>query len=142
MLDHPHENHGIICMQKINYITHFSNILQRNSKVAILHYLSMPGRTQYQFKKTFETYLEAKNQLYPSRFPWDIAKTLQTCHFRYFGHALLHTLRVILSSCRNFCAYLQSKNQLHTPCFSGDIAKICKLILGTLGMPGYTLPKW
>ena len=41
----------------------------------------------------------------------------------------------------NICVYLQAKNQLHPPCFYGDIAEICKLILGILGMPGYTHPK-
>ena len=40
----------------------------------------------------------------------------------------------------NFCVYLQAKTQLHLWCFNGDIAKICKLILGTLGMPGHTHP--
>ena len=40
------------------------------------------------------------------------------------------------------CVYLQAKSPLHPPCFSEDIAKTCKLILGTLGMPGYTHPKW
>ena len=34
-----------------------------------------------------------------------------------------------------FCVYLQAENQFHTPCFSGDTAKICKLILGSLGVP-------
>ena len=37
---------------------------------------------------------------------------------------------------------MQAKNQLHRPCFSGDTAKICKLILLTLGKPGYVHPKW
>ena len=41
----------------------------------------------------------------------------------------------------NFCVYLQAKYQLHPHVFFGDIAKICKLIWGTLGMPGYTYPK-
>ena len=39
---------------------------------------------------------------------------------------------------KNFCVYLQVKNQFHSPCFSGDTAKICKHILGTLGMSGYS----
>ena len=38
----------------------------------------------------------------------------------------------------NFCIYLQVKNQFHNPCFSGDTIKTCKLILGALGMSGYT----
>ena len=41
----------------------------------------------------------------------------------------------------NFCLFA-GKKSTSPPCFSGDIAKICKLILGTLGMPGYTHPKW
>ena len=42
----------------------------------------------------------------------------------------------------NFCVYLQAKAQLHPSCFYGDIAKICKLVLGSMGMPGYTHPNW
>ena len=43
-----------------------------------------------------------KNQLYPSRFPWDIAKTLWVCCSGYFAHVWLRTLKVILSTCRKF----------------------------------------
>ena len=43
---------------------------------------------------------------------------------------------------KTFDFYLQAKKQLHPPCFSGDTTKICKFILGTLGMPSYTHPKW
>ena len=42
----------------------------------------------------------------------------------------------------NACVYLQPKVQIHTPCFSGYTAKICKLILDTLGISGYTQQKW
>ena len=56
-------------------------------------------------------------------------------------YAWLCTPKGYYQSVENFCVYLQAKNLFHTPCFSGDTAKICKLILGTLGMPGYTQPK-
>ena len=44
----------------------------------------MPDHThlkwQYQSEVTFDIYLQTKNQLYPSSFPWDIAEILQTCY--------------------------------------------------------------
>ena len=139
----------LICMQKTNYITHFFfKILQSNSKLAILGNLGMPGhphlKWQYQSKETFDTYLQAKNQLHPSCFPWVIAKILQTCYFGYFGHVWLRKPKLILLPCRKLLCLsaMQPKSQLHPPHFSEDIAKICKiLILGTLGIPGYTTPK-
>ena len=78
--------------KKINFITpFFLKISQRNSKFANLGYLDLPGHTrlkwQYQFEETFYVYLPANNQLDPSRFPWDIAKMLQTCYRGYFGYA-------------------------------------------------------
>ena len=49
-----------------------------------------------------------------------IAKILQTC-FRYFGHALLCTPKVILSIYwKLLCLSAGGKNQLHPPCFSED----------------------
>ena len=66
MLDHPHQNHCLnmqetlmlICMQTINFITHFLlNILQRNSKLVILGNLGMPGyvhlKDSINLQKTF-----------------------------------------------------------------------------------------
>ena len=41
----------------------------------------------------------------------------------------------------SFGVYLQGKKQPHPTCFTGDITKICKLILDTLGKPGYANPK-
>ena len=44
---------------------------------------------------------------------------------------------------KTFDVYLKGKNQLHSQCLFGDIKKIFKhLILGTLGMSGYTHQKW
>ena len=34
----------------------------------------------YRFEETFDIYLQAKNQLHPSRFPSDIANILQTSY--------------------------------------------------------------
>ena len=94
-----------ICMKKINFIIHFFlKILQRNSKLAILGNLGMPGHTYlkwyHQLEEIFDVYLKIKNQLHHSRFPWDIAKILQTCYLRYFGQAWLNTPKMIVSSCR------------------------------------------
>ena len=76
--------------KKINFITHFLiKILQRNTKLVILGNLGMPGHThlkwEYRFEEIFDVYLQAKNKLHSSRFPWDIPKILQTCYFGYFG---------------------------------------------------------
>ena len=85
----------LICIQKINLITHFFfKTLQKNSKHVILGKLGMPGHTHlqwwYQFEEIFDVYLEAKNRLHYSCFPWDISKILQTCYFGYFGQVWLH----------------------------------------------------
>ena len=53
-----------------------------------------------------------------------------------------HTESDTINLCKTFVFICRQKNQLHIPCFSGNIAKICRLILGPLGMPGYTYPKW
>ena len=92
-----YETFMLICMQRINFITHFFlKILQRNTKLVILGNLRISGDThlkwKYQFKETFDIYLQAKNELHPSRFPWDIAKILQTYYFGYFD---LHTPKVV-----------------------------------------------
>ena len=41
-----------------------------------------------------------KNRLHPSRVSRNNAKILWACYFGYFGHAWLHTSKVILSICR------------------------------------------
>ena len=40
--------------------------------------------------------LQAKNQVHPLRFPWDITEILQTCYFVHFGNGRLRTPKVIL----------------------------------------------
>ena len=90
-----------------------------------------------------DVHLQAKNQLYPSSFSWDIVNKMQICYFEYSGHVWLHTPKVILSTCIKLSCLSADKKSASSPCFSEDIAKICKpLILGTLGMPGYEHPKW
>ena len=98
----------LIYMQKINFITYFFiKILQINSKPVILGNLGMAGHTHlkwyYQLEEIFDVYLQAKNQLYSSRFPWDIPMILQTCYFGYFGQAWLHTPKMIVSSLFFIC---------------------------------------
>ena len=61
--------------------------------------------------------LNKKNQLHPSRFPWDIAKILQT-YFLYFGHAWLRTAKVILSTCRKHSCLSAAKKSTSSPTFS------------------------
>ena len=83
-----------------------------------------------------------KNQLHPSRFPWDIAKVLQSCCFGYFWQSLLHTSKLILSICWKLSSLFVGKVSASSTTFFGAIAKIWNLILGTLGMPGYAHLKW
>ena len=75
-------------------------------------------KSQYQFVGSFHAYLQAQNQSHFSRFPWDNAKILQNCYFGYYGHALLCTPKVILSTCRKLLCYLQAKYQLNSQSFS------------------------
>ena len=132
----------LICLQKINFITQF--FLEINSKLVILGNLGIPGHTYlnwYQFIETFNVYLQAKNQLHPSRFPWDIARILQTCYFGYLGHAWLRTPRVTLSTCRKLSCFSAGKKSYSSSTFFSKIAKICKLIIfGISCMPGYAHP--
>ena len=50
--------------------------------------------------RNLNVYQQTKNELHPSHFLYDIAKILQTCCTRYFGHAWLITPKVILSTSR------------------------------------------
>ena len=106
----------------------------------------MPGQAhlkrQYHFEGTFDNHQLTTINIILYVFPWDIASILHTCCFGYFGHAWLCIPKVILSVCKkNFVFNCWQKNQFQNPCLSGYTAKICKLILGTLGMPGHIKPK-
>ena len=63
----------------------------------------------YQFEETFTVYLQAKNQLHPSRVPWNITNILQTCYFEYFAHAWLRRFKVILSTCKKLSSLSVAK---------------------------------
>ena len=90
---------------------------------------------QYEFEETFNAYLQAKNWLYPSRFPWDTTKILQTCYFGYVEHVQLRTPKVILSTCRMllsisyFCIFRYiNKARFYIP------LNICILVLSKLAV--------
>ena len=134
----------LICMQKINLITHFFlKILQRNRKRVSLDNLGMPGHIHlnwYQFKEAYGIHLKAKKQFHLSCFLWDIADIANLLSWVLWACLTMHTQNYTINLQKTF-VYLQTKNQLHPTCFSGNIPKICKLlVLGTLGMPGYTHP--
>ena len=90
--------------------------------------------------KTFNIYQQAKKQLYPSCFSWDITEYCKLVVFGTLGLSGYVHLKWYYCLVGNFCVYLQVKNQLHPPCFCVDIAKICKLILDILSMPVSTHP--
>ena len=62
-------------------------------------------------------WIPIKKNLHPSCFPWDIAKMLQTCYFGYFGHTWLHTIKVILSTCRKLVCLSAGKKSTSSPTF-------------------------
>ena len=122
----------LICMQKINLITHFFlKILQRN-KLLILGNFSISGHTTKMIVSIWRNFWCSKNQLHPFCFLLDIMKILQTCYFGPFEHAWLCTPKVILWTCRKLFVYQQAKSQLHHPRFSGDIAKISNFLFWVL----------
>ena len=95
-----------VCRQKIKFILHvFLDILQRSCKLIVLGTLGMPGNRnpkQYcQLQENFRVYLQAKNPFDPPPMLfWGYCKDIQTCYFGYFGHAQLHTPKMIASTCR------------------------------------------
>ena len=113
--------------QKINFITHFFlKILQRNSKLVILGNLGVPGHIHlkwyYQFKETFDVYLQVENQLHLSEFPGVIFLLQRYCKL------VLDTLdmpgythpKCYCQFIENCHVYLQQTNQLYPPFFSED----------------------
>ena len=62
-------------------------------------------------------YLQTTNQLHLSRIPSDIAKILQNCYFRYFGHAWLCTPKVIHSTCRKLLRLSAGEKSTSFPSF-------------------------
>ena len=107
----------LICMQKINFISQFFlKILQRNSKVVILRNLAMPGHThlkwQHYFEEIFNVYLQAKNELHSSHFPWDIAIYYKLFSLGTLGKACYTDLKYY-HLVENFRIYLQAKKQFN-----------------------------
>ena len=93
--------------QKINFILYvFLEILQRCCKLVVLGTLGIPGYVHpnwyYQLVETF-MFISAgeKNQIHPPCFSGDIAKICKLFFFFWcFGHAWLHTPKMIVSTCR------------------------------------------
>ena len=67
---------------------------------------------------------------------------LQTCYFRYFGHAWLRTTKLVLTSRRKLSCLSAAKKSTSSPTFSLRYCYDKLVILGNSGMPGYTQPKW
>ena len=93
----------LICMQKINFITHFfRKILQRNSKLLFwVFWACLATHTQSDttnLKKTFMFICRQKINFIPYAF----LEMLQRYGnlFGYFGHAWIHTPKMIVSICR------------------------------------------
>ena len=133
----------LTCMQKLNFVIHFFlKILQRNSKLFVLCNLGMSSHThqkwQYHFEETFDNYQQGKI----NSILYVFLEILQ----RYYKVVVLGALGMsghahpkwYYQFVENCCVYLQVKDQFHSPCSSGDTAKICKFILDTLSMSGYT----
>ena len=102
-------------------------MLQRNSTHLKL---------QYQFEKNRQHLSAGKKSTSSLMFSLRYCKDIVSWLFLVLWACLaMHTQSHFLE---NVCVYLEAKSQLHHLCFYGNIPKICKLILGTLGMPCYT----
>ena len=99
----------LVCMQKINFITHFFlTKLQGNSKLAILANLGVGGHTYlkwwYQFEEIFEVYLQEKTTsffTFSLRYCKDIAKllfwVLWTCLATHIKSDTIKLLKTLMS---------------------------------------------
>ena len=89
--------------------------MQRNKKCVILDNLGMPGhlstlgmpdyahpKLYYQLAKNVCLFADKKSTSSHMLF-LQYFKDMQTSCFKYFGHAWLHTPKMIVSSCRNVC---------------------------------------
>ena len=97
-----HEIFILICMHKINFITHFFlKILLRKSKLIILGSVDIPGHPNlkwyYQFEETWCLTAGKKSTSYFT-FSLIILQIYCKLVFGYFGHGWLHT--VMPSACR------------------------------------------
>ena len=107
-----------ISIQKINFIGHYFETLQRYCIVVILSTLGMPVCThqiwQYQHFGYFEAYL-CKKQLYLLLLSRDTTKILQNCYFEYFGQEYPYSPILIVSTCRKVCLSACKKSTLCLP---------------------------
>ena len=94
----------------------------------------------YKFEKTFNVYQQAKTNFILHVFLEMLQRYSKLVVFGFLGLSGSAQPKLYYHFIENFCVYLQAKNLLDPSCLCGDIAKICKLILDTLGMPGYTHP--
>ena len=92
------------------WVTH---LLQRYCKTVVLGTLSMPGYAHhewyYHLVENFCVYLQAKNQHYLHGF-MEILQRYET-YFGYFGHAWLHSPKIIVSPCRRLQCLSACKKQ-------------------------------
>ena len=111
--------------------------MQRNSKLVILSNLGMTGHTQlkwyHQCEKTFNICQQAKNQLHPSCFPWDITKILLTGCFWYFGPIWLLSPKVILPSYRKHLCLSVGKTSTSSPILLWGYCKNIQIYFGYFG---------
>ena len=133
----------LTCMQKVSFVIHSSlKILQRNSKLFVWDNLGMSGHThqkwQYHLDKTFGNCQQGKINFILYIFLEMLQRYYKVVFLGALGMPGNAHQKWYYQFVENVCVYLQVKNQFHSPCFSGDTGKICKLVLGTLGMSGYT----
>ena len=106
-----------------------------SGKVVILGHLGMPGhkhlKWQYQFKKkkTFIVYIQAKNQLRLSHFPWDTGKILQSCYFGHFGACLaLHIQSDTINLQKTFVLIYKQKSNFVAHIFLNNFISLTVFI--------------
>ena len=130
----------LICMQKINFITQFFlKILQRVIWACLATYT---WNDNSNLKKPFTFICRKKIKFILHNFLEVLQRYCKLIVLSNLGMYGYTNAKWYYQLVEKLCVYLQAKNQPHLPCFSGNIAKICKLILGTLGRPGCTHPKW
>ena len=103
----------LISRQNINFLLHvFFDILQRYCKPVVLCALGMSGYAQpnwhYHLVENFCLSAGKKSTSSPLLL-WKYCKDMQT-YFGYFGHAWLHSPKMIVSTCRRLRCVSTCKN--------------------------------
>ena len=133
----------LTCMQKVNFVIHFSlKILQKIANflfwiicACLVTHIKNDSITLKKRLTIISRKKSTPSFTFSSRYCKDIIKLLFWVLWACHAHSKWYYEFV------EIFFYLHIKNQFHNPCFSRDTANICKLILGTLGMSGYTQPK-